>query len=64
MVGIRGRQRVEQGDGGFNEIHNLKISGDAPARNGTALANGSYGGDLVLLFETTAASGDDKQIEQ
>ncbi|KVQ15988.1 CS1 type fimbrial major subunit [Burkholderia ubonensis] len=57
--------QVRPGDGGgFDEIHNLKISANAPARNGAARANGSYSGDLVLLFEPTAASGDDGPIEQ
>ncbi|KWE46267.1 fimbrial assembly protein [Burkholderia ubonensis] len=62
---VRTVTQVRPGDGGgFDEIHNLKISANAPARNGAARANGSYSGDLVLLFEPTAASGDDRRIEQ
>ncbi|MDS1138919.1 CS1 type fimbrial major subunit [Pusillimonas sp. SM2304] len=42
------------GDGGTDEIHHLKISVDAPdAAAGTD--NGSYSGDLVMLFEPVAA---------
>ncbi|WP_431823944.1 CS1 type fimbrial major subunit [Burkholderia sp. F1] len=62
---VRKVTQVRPGDGGgIDEIHNLKISANAPARNGAARANGSYSGDLVLLFEPTAASGDDRQIER
>ncbi|WP_322066307.1 CS1 type fimbrial major subunit [Burkholderia ubonensis] len=62
---VRKVTQVRPGDdGGFDEIHNLKISANAPARNGAARANGSYSGDLVLLFEPTAASGDDRPVEQ
>ncbi|TCW82763.1 fimbrial assembly protein [Burkholderia sp. SRS-46] len=55
--------QVKQANGGFDEIHDLKINVDAPARTGAARINGSYVGDLVLLFEPTASSGDDKRID-
>lgn len=41
-----------QGNGGFDEIHNLNISVDAPTQvAGGPSTNGSYSGDLVMLFE-------------
>ncbi len=55
--------QVKQAEGGFDEVHDLKIRVAAPARTGAASTNGSYGGDLVLLFEPTASSGDDKRID-
>ncbi|WP_175812888.1 CS1 type fimbrial major subunit [Burkholderia contaminans] len=44
------------GNGGFDEIHNLKVSVEAPTQVGTLSTNGSYSGDLVMLFEPTAAT--------
>lgn len=48
-------QTIKTADG-FDEIHNLKINVDAPAQIGTLSTNGSYSGDLVMLFEPVAAS--------
>ncbi|MEX5510094.1 CS1 type fimbrial major subunit [Pseudomonas paralactis] len=46
------------GNGGYDEIHNLKIDVNAPVKtaNGPS-TNGSYSGDLVMLFEPVAAVG-------
>ncbi|MCU7649747.1 fimbrial protein [Pseudomonas piscis] len=43
-------------DGGTDEIHDLKISADAP---GGAAGNdgGTYSGDLVMVFEPVATTG-------
>lgn len=41
---------------GFDEVHNLNISVDAPTMAGTLSTNGSYSGDLVMLFEPVAAA--------
>ncbi|MBN3787642.1 fimbrial assembly protein [Burkholderia sp. Ac-20353] len=49
--------QVTSGNGGFDEIHDLKIAVDAPAQVGEVSTNGSYSGDLVMLFEPVAASG-------
>ncbi|KVK98520.1 CS1 type fimbrial major subunit [Burkholderia ubonensis] len=52
-------QKITQtvaGNGGFDEIHNLKINVDAPTQAGTVSTNGSYSGDLVMLFEPVASS--------
>ncbi|KVL37828.1 CS1 type fimbrial major subunit [Burkholderia sp. MSMB1835] len=52
-------QKITQtvtGNGGFDEIHNLKIGVDAPTQAGTVSTNGSYSGDLVMLFEPVASS--------
>lgn len=45
-------------DGGFDAVYNLKIDVDAPptAADGKPSINGSYSGDLVMLFEPSAAS--------
>lgn len=51
------------GSDGYDEVHDLKISADAPPRSDAGV-NGSYRGDLVLLFETRASAGDDKAGEQ
>ncbi|MCA8252710.1 fimbrial protein [Burkholderia sp. AU31624] len=49
--------QVTSGTGGFDEVHNLKISAEAPAKVGEVSTNGSYSGDLVMVFEPVAASG-------
>ncbi|MBK5408891.1 hypothetical protein JFU58_10105 [Pseudomonas sp. TH34] len=41
---------------GYDEIHDVKITVDAPAKVGTLSTNGSYSGDLVMLFEPVAAA--------
>ncbi|WP_330996107.1 CS1 type fimbrial major subunit [Burkholderia diffusa] len=46
-----------QGNGGYDEIHSLAINVDAPTKKGTVSTNGSYSGDLVMVFEPVAASG-------
>lgn len=46
--------QVQPGDGGMDEIHDLKITADAP---GGTNDNGTYSGDLVLVFEPVAAAG-------
>ncbi|WP_269501797.1 CS1 type fimbrial major subunit [Burkholderia sp. IMCC1007] len=54
------QQKITQtvsGNGGFDEVHNLKIKVDAPAQVGNASTNGSYSGDLVMVFEPAAAGG-------
>ncbi|ABB12989.1 CS1 type fimbrial major subunit [Burkholderia lata] len=44
--------------GNFDEVHNLKISATAPqAAEGGISTNGSYSGDLVMVFEPVPASG-------
>lgn len=46
------------GNGGFDEIHNLKVDVKAPVKTATGPStNGSYSGDLVMLFEPVAAVG-------
>ncbi|ABB10176.1 hypothetical protein [Burkholderia lata] len=57
------KQGTGAGSGGFDEVHDLKISADAPPRS-SAGVNGSYRGDLVLLFEPRASAGDDKVGEE
>ncbi|KVQ36839.1 fimbrial assembly protein [Burkholderia cepacia] len=52
-------QKITQttsGNGGFDEIHNLTINVDAPTQVGTQTTNGSYSGDLVMLFEPVATA--------
>ncbi|RQS09921.1 fimbrial assembly protein [Burkholderia sp. Bp9002] len=52
-------QKITQsvvGNGGYDEIHNLKINVDAPTKIGTQSTNGSYSGDLVMLFEPVASA--------
>jgi len=49
--------QVVSGNGGFDEIHNLNINVDAPTMVGTNSTNGSYSGDLVMVFEPVAAAG-------
>lgn len=48
---------VEQtvaGVGGYDQIHDLSINVDAPTKSATGPStNGSYSGDLVMLFEPT-----------
>ncbi|WP_175874377.1 CS1 type fimbrial major subunit [Burkholderia sp. BCC0397] len=54
------QQKITQtvtGNGGYDEVHNLKISVDAPTQIGTNSTNGSYSGDLVMVFEPVASSG-------
>ncbi|WP_192557909.1 CS1 type fimbrial major subunit [Pseudomonas allokribbensis] len=48
-------QVVSTGDG-YDEVHDLKISVDAPTMVGALSTNGSYSGDLVMLFEPVAAA--------
>lgn len=48
--------QVTAGNGGFDEIHNLKIDVEAPTQIGTNSTNGSYSGDLVMVFEPVAAA--------
>ncbi|WP_175956894.1 CS1 type fimbrial major subunit [Burkholderia sp. BCC0405] len=48
--------QVTAGNGGYDEIHNLKINVDAPIQVGTNSTNGSYSGDLVMVFEPVAAA--------
>lgn len=43
------------GVGGFDQVHELAISVDAPTKVGAVSTNGSYSGDLVMLFEPTPA---------
>ncbi|KVU49253.1 CS1 type fimbrial major subunit [Burkholderia cepacia] len=51
-------QKITQtvaGNGGFDETHDLKINVDAPVADGSK-TNGSYSGDLVMVFEPVAAA--------
>ncbi|WP_414442801.1 fimbrial assembly protein [Burkholderia sp. 22PA0106] len=53
------QQKITQttaGNGGFDEIHNLAINVDAPTQIGNTSTNGSYSGDLVMVFEPVAAA--------
>ncbi|WP_217588595.1 CS1 type fimbrial major subunit [Burkholderia sp. GbtcB21] len=53
------QQKITQttaGNGGFDEVHNLKINVDSPKQVGTQTTNGSYSGDLVMVFEPVAAA--------
>ncbi|WP_175818737.1 CS1 type fimbrial major subunit [Burkholderia sp. BCC0419] len=53
------QQKITQtvgANGNFDEVHNLKISVDAPTQVGNASTNGSYSGDLVMVFEPVAAA--------
>lgn len=45
-------------DGGFDSVYNLFIDVDAPsaAEKGSPSTNGSYNGDLVMMFEPSAAT--------
>ncbi|MCK3838809.1 MULTISPECIES: CS1 type fimbrial major subunit [Pseudomonas] len=49
--------QITAGNGGFDEIHDLNIKVDAPVQNGQLSTNGSYSGDLVMVFEPVAATG-------
>ncbi|UQO38960.1 CS1 type fimbrial major subunit [Burkholderia cepacia] len=54
-----GVQKITQtvaSNGGFDETHFLKINVDAPTQAGTQSTNGSYSGDLVMVFEPAAAT--------
>ncbi|KVN44500.1 fimbrial assembly protein [Burkholderia territorii] len=48
--------QVVAGNGGFDEIHNVKINVESPKSNGSVSTNGSYSGDLVMLFEPVAGA--------
>jgi len=52
--------QVVAGNGGYDEIHDLKIKVDAPQQAGTVSTGGSYSGDLVMVFEPVAAAGGEK----
>lgn len=43
------------GVGGYDQVHNLNISVDAPVKSGSAATNGSYSGDLIMMFEPVAS---------
>ncbi|MFC6299298.1 fimbrial assembly protein [Pseudomonas sp. CCM 7893] len=45
---------------GYDEVHNVNISVSAPTKVGTLSTNGSYSGDLVMLFEPVAAAEPEK----
>lgn len=45
--------QVVAGLNGFDEIHNLEISVNSPTQAAGDNTNGSYNGELVMLFETT-----------
>ena len=49
--------QVVSGNGGYDEVHNLNINVDAPTMVGSNSTNGSYSGDLVMVFEPVAAAG-------
>ncbi|KWH08465.1 fimbrial assembly protein [Burkholderia territorii] len=49
--------QTTQGNGGYDEIHNVVINVDAPTAGKQGATNGSYSGDLVMLFEPVASSG-------
>jgi hypothetical protein len=43
---------------GYDEVHDVKITIDAPTKVGTLSTNGSYSGDLIMLFEPVAAAAE------
>ncbi|WP_321852129.1 CS1 type fimbrial major subunit [Burkholderia diffusa] len=52
-------QKITQtvaGNGGFDEIHDIKINVEAPTKVGTVSTSGSYSGDLVMVFEPLATA--------
>ncbi|WP_366919725.1 CS1 type fimbrial major subunit [Burkholderia orbicola] len=49
--------QVTTGSGGYDEVHDLKISVEAPTQVGNVSTGGSYSGDLVMLIEPVATSG-------
>lgn len=55
--------QVVNTDEGFDEVHNLNISVDAPTEVGKLSTNGSYSGDLVMLFEPVTTSGPGPETE-
>ncbi|OXI43610.1 fimbrial assembly protein [Burkholderia aenigmatica] len=57
--GARTLTLVKPGINGYDETRTLTISANAPATRGAAGVNGSYRGDLVLMFEPVASAGDD-----
>ncbi|MGN7982731.1 hypothetical protein [Burkholderia sp. 22313] len=50
-------QPAHDGFDGYDETRTLKIRAQAPTGGGAASANGSYRGDLVLMFEPVASAG-------
>ena len=51
-------KRVTTTADGFDEVHNVTVHVDAPTKTTTAAdTNGSYSGDLVMVFEPIAATG-------
>ncbi|KVN02993.1 fimbrial assembly protein [Burkholderia diffusa] len=46
-----------QGNGGYDEVHDLVIDVEAPTAGKQGETNGSYSGDLVMLFEPVSSSG-------
>ncbi|KVD41209.1 fimbrial assembly protein [Burkholderia ubonensis] len=52
-------QKITQttaGNGGFDEVHDVTIDVESPEQVGNLSTNGSYSGDLVLVFEPVAAA--------
>ena len=47
--------QVVAGTDGFDSVYDLKIDVDAPVKT-TASTNGSYSGELVMLFEAVASA--------
>lgn len=41
---------------GYDDVHDVNISVSAPPKNGALSTNGSYSGDLVMLFEPIATA--------
>ncbi|MBN3823260.1 fimbrial assembly protein [Burkholderia sp. Ac-20384] len=50
-------KQVSGAVGNYDEVHNLKISAAAPDAPVGVSTNGSYSGDLVMVFEPVAAAG-------
>lgn len=50
-------KQVVEGNGGYDELHDVKIAVDAPTAVGGRSTNGSYSGDLVMVFEPVASAG-------
>ncbi|VWB31206.1 hypothetical protein BLA6993_01344 [Burkholderia lata] len=50
--------QLTSGTNGYDDVHNLKIQVSAPEKVGEVSTNGSYSGDLVMVFEPVAASGE------
>ncbi|WP_063552479.1 hypothetical protein [Burkholderia territorii] len=58
--GARTLTLAKPGVNGYDETRSLTVSASAPAAHGAVEVNGSYRGDLVLMFEPVASAGDER----